>query len=161
MQKHSTLNCPATVLPYADSVFDTTRNYLMAAALQQLEMVRYYVESEGLHPDTTLESKPTALCYAALKGNYRLMRYLLNKGADVNRTDALAMTPLHYAVLGGCLICISLLIGHGAALNAVNYQGQTPLRLSGDRQHPTLKRELLERHGAREDSGVPAIACFH
>lgn len=58
-------------------------DFLIAAALQQLHKIRYYIERLGLHPDTTRDGKPTALCYASLKPNITLIDYYLEKGADV------------------------------------------------------------------------------
>lgn len=85
-------------------VIDT---YLIAAALQQPHRIRYYIEHLGLHPDTTRDGKPTALCYASLKPNIVLIDYYLEKGANVNHADAIGMTPLHYAAMGDAS-CASL-----------------------------------------------------
>lgn len=124
------------------------REYLMAAALQQVELVLYYIECKGLHPDVTWGGRPTALCYAAMKANQKLLQYLLDKGASVNYRDALGMTPLHYGTLGGNEACITLLINHGASLNAVNYHGKTPLALAWELPRLATCRDLLQRHGA-------------
>ena len=40
----------------------TIKQYLIAAALGQSEMVCYYLEAEGLPPDITWGGKPTAIC---------------------------------------------------------------------------------------------------
>lgn len=124
------------------------REYLMAAALQQVELVLYYIECKGLHPDVTWGGRPTALCYAAMKANQKLLRYLLDKGASVNYRDALGMTPLHYATLGGSEDCMTLLIDCGAPLNAANHYGKTPLALAWELPRLASCRELLQRHGA-------------
>ena len=81
----------------AHPVAGTVKNFLIAAALQQSELVRYFIEIEGLHPDAKWDGKPTAICYAVLKKNPPLLMYLLEKGANVNHVDVLGMTPLHYA----------------------------------------------------------------
>ncbi len=121
------------------------RDFLVAVALQQIELVCYYLEVEKLHPDTTRNGKPTAVCYAALKGNPRLVAYLLDKGADPNRADALGMTSLHYAALGGCEICVATLIDRGADIHARNYKGHTPLALTENQPRLAPCGELLAR----------------
>lgn len=129
-------------LPLRDAMI---RDYLVAAALQQTELVCYYLEVEKLHPDTTRNGKPTAVCYAALKGDPRLVAYLLDKGADPNLADALGMTSLHYAALGGCEHCVAALIDRGADIHARNYRGHTPLALTENQPRLALCGELLAR----------------
>lgn len=139
------------------------KSFLMAAALQQLELVYYFIETEGLHPDTTWGGKPTAICYAVLKRNSQLTAYLLNKGADPNRIDALGMTPLHYAALGGCEICTAHLLNRGALLNAVNGAGQTPLALARSKACAASSAccELLSRYGAALHASMPGPKRLH
>lgn len=139
----------------------TIREYLVASALHQIERVRFFVETEGLHPDSTYRGKPTALCYSVLKPYPCLMEYLCEKGADVNNTDILGMTPLHYAALGGCEYCIGYLIGAGAQLNTANKCGDTPLALTLNRSDLASCREFLQRHGASLARTVPQPPRFH
>ncbi len=139
----------------------TIKEYLISAALQKLEMVYYFIEAEGLHPDATREGKPTALCYAAMKRNTQLLNYLIEKGADVNHRDVLGMTPLHYAVLGGCNCTMAKLIAEGAMLNRMNHAGDTPLAIAMRCEQRSHCREFLQRYGAAL-AAVPASAKrFH
>jgi ankyrin repeat protein len=142
---------------HAEAPNQTIKEYLIAAALQQTEWVCYYLEAARLHPDATWGGKPTALCYAALSANSRLVAYLLEKGADPNRADALGMTPLHYAALGGCEVCVAALLGRGARLNTRNHRGQTPLGLTECQPRLSRCRELLVCYGAsvRDEGGGP------
>ena len=139
------------------------QDFLIAAALQQLHKIRYYVECVGLHPDTTRDGKPTPLCYAALKPNLTLIDYYVAKGADVNSHDAMGMTPLHYAALGGCVVCLSRLIAEGARINQPNKGGETPLATAIYRSCSEGCAELLRRHGGvTGEDAVPARRpCFH
>lgn len=137
------------------------REYLISAALQKLEMVCYFIETEGLHPDATRDGKPTALCYAAMKRNHRLLNYLIGKGADVNHRDVLGMTPLHYGVLGGCECVIANLIASGAELNAINCDGKTPLAIAVCSEQRANCVEFLQRYGASLNSAPPSAKRFH
>ncbi|MEM7193684.1 MAG: ankyrin repeat domain-containing protein [Pseudomonadota bacterium] len=122
---------------------------LISAALQDFDTVRFFIEVRGLHPDATVNGKPTAICYAALKKDRCLLRYLLLKGASTNIRDRMGMTPLHYAALGGCMFCISYLLSSGAHVNAVNMSGKTPLAMALENPRLSNSVRLLKRHGAK------------
>lgn len=122
--------------------------FLLAAALQQLHRIRYYIERLGIHPDATRSGKPTALCYASLKPNITLINYYLEKGADVNHADAIGMTPLHYAAMGGCVVCLARLVAEGAQINRPNRCGETPLASAACRPRSRQCAELLKGYGA-------------
>ncbi len=149
------------LLPREGSAESRVKAFLVSAALHQIERVRHFVETEGLHPDASYRGKPTALCYAVLKPYPSLMRYLYEKGADVNYRDCMGMSPLHYAALGGSEYCLSFLIGTGAALNETARNGATPLGLILNRQDRADCRELLRRHGACPLAAAPRPPSFH
>lgn len=135
--------------------------FLISAALQDFDRVRHFVEVEGLHPDTTIEGKPTAICYAALKRDRCLLQYLHIKGASANIKDKMGMTPLHYAVLGGCTFCVSYLIHSGASVNQPSLTGKTPLALTIGSSHLQECKKLLMRHGGRVFSFSQEVAQLH
>ena len=137
------------------------RDYLIAAALQQIELVRYFIEVEGLHPDVTWNGKPTAISYAAMQRNATLLEYLCDSGADVNRADALGMTPLMYSTLAGWTYGVAYLIAQGAELNRVNGRCETALLLARQSANRAECAELLYRHGARDCHGPPEAWRFH
>ena len=137
-------------------------DFLMAAALHQVERVRNFIEVGGIPADAaTFDGKPTAICYVVLKPHRELMHYLVSRGARVNQIDAVGMTPLHYAVLGGCEYCISYLVSRGADLNRANFCGNTPLALTLDKPHLRDCREMLERRGASLIPGSPILNRLH
>ena len=148
---------------HTDSKFPDAliRDYLISAATRQYEKVCYLIESKGLHPDSTLAGKPTALCYAVLQPSHCLLEYLVAKGANINHKDGMGMTPLHYAAIGGCEFCISYLVKQGAELNATNYSGQTPLGIAISRSHSGCCTEYLVRLGASGYATIPAPRSFH
>lgn len=126
-------------------------SFLVAAALHQVEKVKFYVEERRFHPDLTRGGKPTAICYTAMKPHLYLMKYLLKHGADVNLADAMGMTPLHYAVLGGHSACVSALIAHGAVSTALNARGQSAADIAASRPNlPGCIRYLCSQPAASE-----------
>ncbi len=135
--------------------------FLVSAATRDHAAVRRWVEHHGLHPDTTVGTKPTAICYAAVRGDCRLMTYLLDFGASVDTTDTLGMTPLHYAAMGGNPVCISLLVAHGAGLNLESRCGKTPLALAQSRAGSRECSDLLARYGASLQPGESRPRMFH
>ena len=154
MTEHKSADMPAICA-------ETVKDYLVSAALHQLDRVRHFIELQGLHPDTTSRGKPTALCYAVLKPHHGLMNYVLSKGADINHRDGMGMTPLHYAALGGCAYCLACLINHGARINAENHLGQTPMALTLDKPHLAQSREFLQRYGASLKQSELRSTQFH
>ena len=144
--------------PVAEGVI---KDYLVAAALHQLERVRHFIECRDLHPDTTYGGKPTALCYSVLKPHHALMTYLIGKGADPDRLDQMGMTPLHYAALGGCEVCLAALVVCGAKLSGGNRRGQTPLALALTRPSLAGGAEFLRRCGATLEPSLAGPRRFH
>ena len=137
------------------------KQYLLSAALQEVEMVRYFIETVGFHPDTTYGGKPTALCYAVLKRDLRMVEYLHHQGANINSCDQIGMTPVHYATLGGCLCCLAYLMHHNADINKVNHSGKTALGLCEGKPHLAECSELLRRSGASRQPEPLNRRCFH
>lgn len=135
--------------------------FLMSAAQLDFTAVRQWVERRGLHPDTTVGAKPTAICYAAVKGDSRLMSYLLGNGARVDTEDGMGMTPLHYAAMGGDPVCVSMLVAHGARLNKETLRGKTPLAISISCPQAGECSDLLERYGACLSEQPPGPRMFH
>ena len=154
-------------LPHRPESFSTQvpissiTEFLVSAAQLDFARVRYYVEQQGVHPDMTVGDRPTAICYAAIKGNQCLMAYLLEKGASVHTEDGIGMTPLHYAAMGGNVICVSLLMAHGACLNKETHQGKTPLAISISHPNAHECSNLLVCYGASLSAGPPGSGMFH
>ena len=106
------------------------RQLIVAAAMDDVERVRYLIDHYRVPVDTTFEDKPNALCYAAMKGNRPLLEYLLEQGADSNYQDGLGQTPLIYAVLGGHADIVTRLLLSGADAGQRNSAGDTALCLA-------------------------------
>lgn len=158
----SSINLDVQAEPSRASVSEeVVKDFLVAAALHQLDRVRHFVEGRGLHPDITFGGKPTALCYAVLKPHHGLMDYVLARGADPNHVDQMGMTPLHYAALGGCAVCLATLVGQGADLSRSNRRGETPLALAQSKPGRETAAEFLCRCGASLDPNRTGARRFH
>lgn len=83
----------------------------------------------------------SALMYAALFGEIKVMRQLLARGAQVNHPG---WTPLHYAATGGQRDAIALLLEHHAYLDALSPNGTTPLMMAARAGHVAVARGLVE-----------------
>lgn len=98
----------------------------------------------------------SALMYAALFGEIKVMRLLLARGAQVNHPG---WTALHYAATGGQLDAIALLIEHHAYLDALSPNGTTPLMMAAREGRVSAARRLVEA-GAdpslKNDAGLGA-----
>ena len=76
---------------FIDSGVDVNTGYfawpplLMAAAKNQLEAVKYFVEHGAKIDYTHPMTKWTAFMHAAYDGNEQMVRYLAEKGADINK----------------------------------------------------------------------------
>jgi len=123
------------------------RQLLVSAALGDHERVRYLIEHHQIPVDSSLKNKPSALCYAAMKGDAQLTQYLLYRGADVNYCDYAQQTPLHYASLGGHAGVVQCLLQHGANPEQMNCVGNTALNLACNRQAQTCCALLAEAEG--------------
>ncbi len=139
----------------------SVQEFLVSVAQLDITAVRQWVERKGLHPDATVGTKPTAVCYAAIKGDSCLMSYLISNGASVDFEDGMGMTPLHYAAMGGDPVCVSMLVAHGARLNKQNLHGKTPLAISKSRPNTGESVDLLERYGACLSEQSPGPRMFH
>ena len=106
------------------------RTLLVAAATHDVDTVQHLVRDCGLHPDATLNGKPSALSYSVMKPHWSLMSFLLDSGAAPTTSDAVGMTPLHYAVLGGRVACVAALVDQGADLSATNIKGYSALEMA-------------------------------
>lgn len=91
-----------------------------------------------------LDKRRTALHYAALSGQTRIVEALLGASADVNRVDANARTPLHLAALNGHVDCVQLLMKHGADVLCEDNQGKIPLDLAEEKNHVEVERAIRE-----------------
>lgn len=83
----------------------------------------------------------SALMYAALFGEMKVMRQLLARGAQVNHPG---WTALHYAATGGHRDAIALLLEHHAYVDALSPNGTTPLMMAAREGHVSVARALVE-----------------
>ena len=97
-----------------------------------------------------LETKDTAIHFAALRGHNALVEALLFWGAMVNPQDYTEGTPLHLACQQGHLLCVLALLKAGASSTFPNNEGALPIHLAAKLNRVEVVKTLLE-HGCSPD----------
>lgn len=96
---------------------------IISAAKGDSDAVTAHLEAGG-DPDSTIEGKPTALCYAAIGDNPNLAIKLIDAGASLNHQDSIGNTPIFYSMMAESDLVLSLLLLCGANPLKTNKQGQ-------------------------------------
>ena len=74
-----------------------------------------------------IESKPSALCTAVVKGDVVAIKALIKNGADVNQKSN-GMLPIHYAAKYNRVDVIKVLITSGSKIHSTCDKGFTALQ---------------------------------
>ncbi|KAJ3413942.1 gamma-tubulin [Chytridiales sp. JEL 0842] len=139
---------------------------LHAAALGGVaEVIRFFVEDQGVFVGVEGQFKRTPLHIATEKGKINACRTLLSLGADIAARDINGNQPLHLAAHGGAneviqmllteysvpidatgaVDCIKVLVKDcGVDVNAVGQWGWTPLHCAAERGQVKAVRTLIE-----------------
>ena len=98
-----------------------------AAENGHLNIVKYLIEDQRMHPDIRGEYDRTPLHYACLKGHFPIVEYLLSKGADIEAKDSLnGWTPLFFSYFkGGHCDIGSFLISKNANTSIIDNSGRS------------------------------------
>ena len=103
----------------------------------------------------------TALHWAALYGQTKVMELLLANKADVNSLDEDGFTPLHWAATFNQSDAVKLLLANKANMNIkVAKYGWTPLRLAVIHGHMATAEALLNGGAdpnAKDDENIPLL----
>jgi hypothetical protein len=83
----------------------------------------------------------SALMYASLFGEIKVVRQLVARGAEVNHPG---WTALHYAATGGQRDVVAFLIEQHAYVDALSPNGTTPLMMAAREGHSGVARALVE-----------------
>lgn len=93
----------------------------------------------------------TALHYAAMSGDVRVVKLLAEEGAGVNEPGDLGNTPLHLAAAFGQTDAAKVLVSVGASLSARNEYGNAPLALATDVECRAALKRAAASPADRED----------
>lgn len=85
----------------------------------------------------------TALHWAMLSTETKMVPLLLEHGADINAVTMTGQTALHMAAENGSDRHVAYLLEAGANPNLRDSKGQTPLGLATDTSHDTARKLLL------------------
>ncbi|XP_058454187.1 serine/threonine-protein phosphatase 6 regulatory ankyrin repeat subunit B-like isoform X2 [Malaya genurostris] len=98
--------------------------------------------------DASDKNERTALCLAAISGNYELVNLLIERGASVMAKDAIGRIPLHIAIENNAKRVIKILLKHKQAtemLRTSDKNERTALHLAANHDNYYLVNLLIER----------------
>jgi len=118
---------------------------LIIATLQESPLMVQQLLSYGANPNQAcLDTKQTALHFAAEKKQGDIVNLLLTHGAHVNQADIDGVLPLHLAAKQGNLPIVSLLLAAGSSLRAKDHSGNTLFHYAAQSDQPRLLEVLKE-----------------
>ena len=94
--------------------------------------------------DVRDENRRTALFFAAIQGNERVVELLLRFNPKIGTVDKFGSSPLYYAAAANHVRVIEMLVAKGADLNRQNRQGLTPLIVAASDGHLAVVQTLIE-----------------
>ena len=123
------------------------------------EAIQFLLE-HGVSINQSAQDGSTALHYAAIASDEKLIEYLVSNGADVNIRDNNGETALHCAILTNTIHrihqakIIDCLAKNGADLNATSNDGKTPWSCA--RQYfATDYLDVLKKYGSENELSKP------
>jgi tetratricopeptide (TPR) repeat protein len=128
----------------ADSLFRRLSSVQLLVAIDSGDVKRALALLEqGANPNARDAGGRTALMYAGLGGQTRVMRRLLETGADANVQSLEGTTALMDAITFGDPQAVQLLVSSGAGVSLQNGRGETALTLA----HAHLSNAPEDRSG--------------
>lgn len=128
-------------------------------------MIRRPVERAAERPELNPSQQrqaPSALVFAAQRGDLAEVQRLLASGEDVNQVDPSSMrTALHWAAKNNNLELMDALLKAGAMIEATDRTGRGPLAIAAESGNIEAIHRLIEAHAdvnARDQlSGTPIL----
>ncbi|KAG3120708.1 hypothetical protein PI124_g1411 [Phytophthora idaei] len=135
----------------AEAIYEPRDAFVYAASLNQVEVVRRWIEKK-LNLNDLDKDGNHALYMAAQNESLEVLGLLLESGADVDQQQGDGKTALHAACTWGRLEAAQLLVTHQASIRSRDNDGQASLHCACRNGHVDLVQLLL-------DSGVdPFVA---
>ncbi|MGC8765004.1 MAG: ankyrin repeat domain-containing protein [Brevinematia bacterium] len=110
------------LLPLLISNVTLDRSLIVAISKGDFLRVKKLVES-GANVNYVYHKGKSALHWAAISGNLKIVAYLLYKGAKINATDINGSTPLQLSAMGRNLDVVKLLVQSGADITHKDKNG--------------------------------------
>lgn len=101
--------------------------FIIAAKNNRFEIVKYLIENKNIDVNTIGQNRMSALHYAAINGNEKLLAFLCVKGANINIKDKFGRTPLLLACKSGNIRIVNILLKLKAKINLPDTSNNTPL----------------------------------
>lgn len=123
-------------------------NIWIAAADNNIEKVKEYLQSPNLTPNSRDQNGYTPIHAAVEYAHLDLLKYLIDHGGDINVKDSDGDTPLHACEQ---VSVAEKLVELGADINAKNDEDQTPLeKAEEDADFPELIDFLRKKSGIEQ-----------
>jgi hypothetical protein len=109
-----------------------------------VEMLLKYGADPNEMRDVYRGEGPTALHYAAMGGNMKVVEILLQLEVNVDQQDHMGMTPLHYAAMSGHEEVVEILLLCNADIYRKDERGWTAAEVAESKQKWKLADRLFE-----------------
>jgi len=120
------------------------RPLIMASSLGYYYITKALLE-EGAAPAVRDARGSTALHYAAINGDTRMIRLLSEFGGVINDINRKMRTPIMEAIAAGQSDAVDSLLRAGAALDRLDINNQTAADIAKSLGHPKISK-LIQRH---------------
>ena len=107
--------------------------------------------------EVELETKDTALHFAAGKGHEAVVEALLSWGAIVNPQDHIGYTPLYAACPNGHLACALALLKAGASVSLPTNDGFLPIHVAAQRNRVEIVKMSNNNFKKFDQNATPQI----
>jgi cytohesin len=138
-----------------------TEDIYAAAIVGHVDKVAAFLKEDKKLVNARDRGGRTALHWAAIYGQKKVMELLLAEKADVNLLDGDGFTPLHWAATFNKRDAVELLLAHKADMNIkVEKYGWTPLRLAVIHGHMAAAEALLNAGAdpnAKDNENIPLL----
>ncbi|MQL94559.1 hypothetical protein Taro_027210 [Colocasia esculenta] len=124
-----------------------------ASAYGDLQVLRRYVEEDGVSLSKPDANGYYALQWAALNNYSDVAQYIIEHGGDANAADGARQTALHWAAVRGSIAAADVLLDNGARVEAADVNGYRAVHVAAQYGQTGFLNHIVAKHGADFDAG--------
>ena len=113
-----------------------------AATINNIEIIKIFVNETEININIQDENGNTALINASGKGNLEIADYLINNGADINHQNKSGLTAIMNAAEKNKFYAIKLLLSNNADVSKSDYTGRTLREIAEDSRDKRILKLL-------------------